>query len=67
MAAEDHLGLANQNVGGVEGLQVVLWTREVPFIQFLQTHQQVTETSQEELAAVNPVRVTLTLPFDRIT
>lgn len=67
MAGEDHLSLANQQVGDVEGLLVLVWTREVLFIQFLEAHHEVTETSEEELAAVHPVGVTLTLPFDGMT
>lgn len=65
MAAEDHLSLANQQVGDVEGLVVLVQTQEVLSIHFLQTHQEVAETSKEELAAVYPVGVTLSLTFDR--
>lgn len=67
MAAEDHLSLANQMVGGVEGLLVFFCTRKVLLIQFFQARQEVTESSQDELAAVHPVRTTLTLPFNRRT
>ena len=66
VAAEDHLCLANQQVGETEGLLVVLWTRKVFSIQFLQAHQEVTKASQEELAAVDPVVVTLALTCDRL-
>lgn len=67
MAAEDHLGFVNQQVGVVEGLLVLVCTQELPFIQFFQAHQEVTESGQEELAAVHPVKITLTLPFNRRT
>lgn len=67
MAAEDHLRLADQQVGDAEGLLVLLWAREVLVVQFLQAHHKMTEASQEELAAVHPVGVTLVLPFDRTT
>ena len=67
MAAEDHLSLADQQVGDTEGLLVLLCARKVFFIQFFQAHQEVTETSLEELAAVHPVGVTLNLPCNRIT
>ncbi len=67
MAGEDHLSLADKQVGDVEDLLVLMWTREVLCIQFLHAHHEVTKTSQEELAAVHPVRVTLIFPFDKIT
>lgn len=51
----------------MEGLLVLLWTGEVLSIQFLQTHEKVAETSEKELAAVDPVEVTLTLSYKRST
>lgn len=67
MAAEDHLSLANQQVDAVDGLLVLLGTLEVLSIQFVQAHHEVTETSEEKLAAVHPMGSTLALRFDRIT
>lgn len=67
MAAEDHLSLANQQVSGVKDMLVLIRTQEVPLIHFLHTHQEMTETSEEELAAVYPVGVTLSFTFYRNT
>lgn len=67
MAAEDHLGFADHQAGEAEDLLVLSWTHKVPVIQFLQTHQEVTETGQDELATVDPVVVALTLTCYRFT
>lgn len=61
VTAQDHLSLANQQVGVVENTLVLFWTGEVFCIQFFQVHEEVAQTGQEELAAVDPVVVALTL------
>lgn len=67
MAAEDHLCLANQNAGDVDGLLVVVWVWKGVCVQSPQAHEEAAEAGKEELAAANPVGVALVLPCDGFT
>lgn len=67
VAGEDHLSLADQQVGDVSCSLVFLCTQEVPLIQLLQAQREVAQATQKELAAVHPVRLTLAHPCRRIS
>lgn len=67
VAGEDHLSLADQQVGDASCSLVFLCTQEVPLIHFLQAQREVAQASQQELAAVHPVRLALAHPCRRIS